>query len=136
MDEPDSRRHVIGSAAAEPGQPGQLDDPTALELAEIDGLPLYLTLAETAELFRISRRTVSKLIERGELVCRHVGHRVLVPRTSIHFWLLRQLEDETDVPRFEPDEIERWLLDGGFARLEHGMLVPTEVGLELGGGIN
>lgn len=59
----------------------------------IDGeLPLTLTVAETAEQLRISRRTVFALIDRGQLQSIKVGRTRRIPRHALLDYL-RTLED-------------------------------------------
>jgi excisionase family DNA binding protein len=50
-----------------------------------DGGPsrLYFTIAEVAELFNISTKTVRRLIARGELRAVRIGGKHLIPATEV-----------------------------------------------------
>ena len=45
--------------------------------------PQFLTIAETAERWRVCRQTVSNALARGELRSIHIGKRILIPSTEI-----------------------------------------------------
>ena len=59
---------------------------------------------------------------------RAAGHITRRPTASAHLPIGRA--------RLPADELARSLVDGGLARLQYGMLVATDRGLELGAGIN
>lgn len=66
------------------------------ELAVIDELPPYLTIAELEAFLRVSERTVWALIERRELARRRLGSRTIVPRASVRAWVLREAGVDAD----------------------------------------
>jgi excisionase family DNA binding protein len=58
-----------------------------VRLNDIGQLPAALTVAEAAELLRVSPRHLRELIARGEIESLRLGRRVLIPRVP----LLRKL---------------------------------------------
>lgn len=51
-------------------------------------LPVFLTVAETADLLRTSRKAIYAMIERGQLPgVRRVGRRILIRRDELVAWL-------------------------------------------------
>jgi excisionase family DNA binding protein len=64
------------------------------ELAELDALPMYLSVRQAAGVLRVSERTIGRMRQRGELSSHHVGSRVRIPRASVKSWAIR--EDDSD----------------------------------------
>jgi excisionase family DNA binding protein len=57
------------------------------ELAALEALPLYLTVAEAAEQLNVNPRTIWRLVERGELDLRRIGRAARIPRSSLVSYL-------------------------------------------------
>jgi excisionase family DNA binding protein len=76
------------------------------ERAELEALPLYLTVDEVAEQLNVTARTVWRLVERGELGLRHVGRAARIPRASLVRYLLGPHEngDAAEIVSIVPDE--------------------------------
>jgi excisionase family DNA binding protein len=56
-----------------------------------DGLPLYLTTAETAALLRTTRKAIYTMVERGSLPgVLHLGRRILFRSDVLLEWLGQQ----------------------------------------------
>jgi excisionase family DNA binding protein len=56
-----------------------------------DGLPIYLTAQETADLLRTSRKAIYVMIERRQLPgVKRVGRRVLIHTESLVHWIDQQ----------------------------------------------
>jgi excisionase family DNA binding protein len=49
--------------------------------------PALWTKAQVARFLNVSERTVGNLLRRRELVCRRIGSRCLIPRTSAEAFL-------------------------------------------------
>jgi excisionase family DNA binding protein len=49
--------------------------------------PLAYSLEDAAKQLSVSAQSIRRLIDRGELKARHVGTRVLVPRTELERFL-------------------------------------------------
>ncbi len=56
-----------------------------------DAMMAY-TVAEAAEVLRLSEREVWRMIAEGELAVRRRGRRTLVPRASLEAWLAGENE--------------------------------------------
>jgi Helix-turn-helix domain len=68
------------------------------ELAELDRLPAYLTREETWTFLRISEDALDRALERGELERRRIGGRVVIPRSGVRAWVVRQAQGDGDCP--------------------------------------
>lgn len=49
----------------------------------LSGLPRLLTVDEVADLLRVKRRSVERLIRRGDLASFKAGRRRLIPRDAV-----------------------------------------------------
>lgn len=47
---------------------------------DVHNLPPMLTVPEVCQLLRVSKWTVYRMCERGQLTCTRIGTRVLIPR--------------------------------------------------------
>jgi excisionase family DNA binding protein len=62
--------------------------------------PIALTVAETAKLMRVSRNTVYRLAQSGELPTVHIGRLVFVRRAAIDaFYDAQEAANARPVPR-------------------------------------
>jgi excisionase family DNA binding protein len=71
------------------GDPGPAGLPTGGAPAPVDGL---LTVAEIAQSLRVSRMTIYRLVERGNLPSVRVGHSIRVPAAAVRAYLDGQAE--------------------------------------------
>ena len=56
-------------------------------MADQLGTPRFLTVAEVAELMRVSKMTVYRLVHSGELTAMRVGRSFRVPEKAVHDYL-------------------------------------------------
>jgi excisionase family DNA binding protein len=62
-----------------------------------DGLPIYLTAQETADLLRTSRKAIYVMIERRQLPgVKRIGRRILIHTESLVHWI-----DQQDAPSLQ-----------------------------------
>jgi excisionase family DNA binding protein len=62
-------------------------NPTAIRLPQLH------TLAETADLLRVSTKTVRRLISRGQLNAHRVGNRIRITEANIRAYLVHGSDD-------------------------------------------
>ncbi|SDZ95604.1 transcriptional regulator, AlpA family [Bowdeniella nasicola] len=52
-------------------------------MAQLEGAPRFVTVAEVADLMRVSRMTVYRMVHAGELPAVRVGRSFRVPRSAV-----------------------------------------------------
>ncbi len=63
--------------------------------------PRFLTVAEVAEMTRVSRMTVYRMVHSGELPAVRVGRSFRVPEAAVQQLIAAGLPGEEDVPEAE-----------------------------------
>lgn len=66
----------------------------------------FLSIAETCKLIGISRRTVYRMIERGELITGKAGKRTIIRRSDIEQLLFEQPRPVTPQPEKQPEQMQ------------------------------
>ena len=56
-------------------------------MESLDSMPDILTIGETAEILRVSRSTVGRLVRRNQLPSLRIGRRVLIAKEQLVTWL-------------------------------------------------
>lgn len=64
----------------------------------------FLSIAETCKLIGISRRTVYRMIERGELITGKAGKRTIIRRSDLEQLLFEQSRTVTPQPESQPEQ--------------------------------
>ena len=64
----------------------------------------FLSIAETCKLIGISRRTVYRMIERGELITGKAGKRTIIRRSDLEQLLFEQPRTITPQPEKQPEQ--------------------------------
>jgi len=65
-----------------------------------DGLPLYLTADEAADVLRTSRKAIYSMIERRQLPgVSRIGRRVLISASLLLSWVADQQDGASSLPR-------------------------------------
>ncbi len=66
----------------------------------------FLSIADTCKLIGISRRTVYRLIERGELITGKAGKRTIIRRSDLEQLIFKQPQSETPQPEKQPAQMQ------------------------------
>lgn len=71
----------------------------------------FLSIAETCKLIGISRRTVYRMIERGELIIGKAGKRTIIRRSDLEQLLFKKPETVTPQPESKPEQKQLGISD-------------------------
>lgn len=71
----------------------------------------FLSIAETCKLIGISRRTVYRIIERGELITGKAGKRTILRRSDLEQLLFEQPRTVEPQPEKQPEQIQYEISD-------------------------
>jgi len=78
----------------------------------------FLSIAETCTLIGISRRTVYRMIERGELITGKAGKRTIIRRSDLEKLIFEKPRTVTPQPKeiaeSQKQELNNWAKGGGF----------------------
>lgn len=66
----------------------------------------FLSIAETCKLVGISRRTVYRMIERGELIIGKAGKRTIIRRSDLELLLFEQPRTVAPQPESQPEQMQ------------------------------
>jgi len=66
----------------------------------------FLSIADTCKLIGISRRTVYRMIERGELITGKAGRRTIIRRSDLEQLIFEQPETITTQPESTPEPVQ------------------------------
>ena len=63
----------------------------------LDGLPDFCSLEEVSKVFRVSRATAYRMVERGNIPCLRIGRRVIVSKEHLMRWIDQSVACEKDM---------------------------------------